>query len=70
MDSLAILGHPIEIETLDSNDWPHVTPLQVNPNAEKLAAQGTVHTSGQEPKDKDQKQLAGFFAPGPVFRGM
>ena len=42
MDSLTILGHPIEVETLDSNDWPHVTPLQVNPNAEKLAAQGTV----------------------------
>ena len=41
-DSKTIFGHPIEVESLDANDWTHVVPLPLNENAERLAENGTV----------------------------
>ena len=39
-----ILGHSFEVETLDSTDWPNITPVSPNDNAERLAANGIVQS--------------------------
>ena len=39
-----IMGHSFEVETLDSTDWPNVTPVCSNDNAERLASNGVVQS--------------------------
>ena len=39
-----IMGHSFEVETLDSTDWPNVTPVSPNNNAERLASTGVVQS--------------------------
>ena len=42
--SYRILGHSFDVVTLDLNDWPNVTPVTPNNNAERLASNGVVQS--------------------------
>ena len=54
----SILGHSFDVATLDSNDWPNVTPVNTNDNAERLASDGVVQSCKAKCPASQFKSLA------------